>query len=217
MPRQLIAQVDHPCISVPRTDADLQAIQSGAIPDPQGLWFKFLNTDAGKDLRPPEALMNMLHLMPPLTSTDCGYQLKGPEEMIDVFDSLEESLDSRGSPVPSRLWHLIVTHTGYDPLNPQMGTYREVVDDQGFALFLEDLEANARGPRGFECPPREYMDGRRPPQTVLVLATDTEHMQLHPRFFCERPWEDWNLHDPMTTWIRMDWRMHNWYATVPYE
>ncbi len=129
--------------------------------------------------------MNMLHLMPPLTSMDCGYRLKGPEDMIDVFDSLEESLDSRGSPVRSRLWHLIVTHTGYDLLNPQMGTYWEVVDDQGFALFLEDLETNARGPRGFECPPREYMHGRKVLGTVLVLATDTEHTQMHPWFFCE--------------------------------
>ncbi len=38
----------------------------------------------------------------------------------------------------------MVMHAGYDPLNPQTGTFREVVDDKGFLLFLEDLEMNVR-------------------------------------------------------------------------
>ncbi len=108
LPRQLIPQVDHPSISVPRTDEDLRAIQTGAIPDPQGAWFKFLGTDAGKELRPPQALINMLHLLPPLTSLDNGFRLMGQDDMIEVFESLKDSLDSRGDPVQSHLWHLIV-------------------------------------------------------------------------------------------------------------
>ncbi len=61
------------------------------------------------------------------------------------------------------------------------------------------------------------MDGRQPPGTVRVIATNTEHSQLHPRFFCDLPWDAWQPKDPMTTWFRMDWRMRNWYATVPFE
>ncbi len=184
LPRQLIPQVDHPSISVPRTNEDLRAIQMGAIPDPQGPWFKFLNTDAG---RPPEPLINMLHLLPPLTSSDNGFRLMGQDDMIEVFESLKESLDSRGDPVQSRLWHLVITHTGFDPLNPHMGTFKEVDDEKGLTLFLDDLEENARGPRGAECPPREYMDGRDPPATLLVLAHDSEHTQLHPAFLLRPP------------------------------
>ncbi len=58
--------------------------------DPQGLWFKFLNSPEGWALRPLEALMNMLHLMPPLTSSDCGFRLMGEDDMIEVFSSLED-------------------------------------------------------------------------------------------------------------------------------
>ncbi len=205
LPRQLIPQVDHPSISVPRTDEDLRAIQAGTIPDPQGAWFKFLGTDAGKDLRPPQALINLLHLLPPLTSSDSGFRLMGQDDMIEVFESLKDSLDSRGDPVHSRLWHLIVTHAAYDPLNPYMGTFREVDDEQGLMLLVDDLETNARGPRGAECPPREYMDGRRPPVTLLVLAHDSEHTQFHPHFFSDIPWDSWQKGDQMVTWLKMDW------------
>ncbi|MCP4607046.1 MAG: hypothetical protein GY847_42125, partial [Proteobacteria bacterium] len=143
LPRQLISQVDHPCIGVFCTDRDREAVESGAVPDPRGLWYRFLDTEVGRQLKPPEALLNMLHLMPSLTSTDDRFRLTRPDELIDMVESLKESLDSRGSPARVRLWHLIVSRTGFDPLNPQTGIYREVNDET-------------------ECPPREYMDGRAP-------------------------------------------------------
>ncbi len=54
LPRQLVAQVDHPSIGIIRTDADVQAIQAGLVANPQALWFQFLKSPEGQVLRTPE-------------------------------------------------------------------------------------------------------------------------------------------------------------------
>ncbi len=173
-------------------DADTRAIAAGTLPNPQADWYQFIMSPAGQAVKPPDALLNMLYLMPALTPSDKGFQLQNKGDMIEVIKTLEESLDTRGHAKEGRLWHLSLMHAGYDMLNPHTMMFREVKNMIEFRAFLNDLIENIRGTEGFACPPTEYMD----PKNIIRHATrmiglDTENLQLHPCFLMNIQWGDW--------------------------
>ncbi len=53
-------------------------------------------------------------LMPGFIVVDTSFQLTSVNDIMPMAATLEKSLDVRGDPQTSRLWHLEFTHLGTD-------------------------------------------------------------------------------------------------------
>ncbi len=212
-PRHQVLQVDHPCISIQRTDQDQEMYESFKAD-----WLKYIESERGVNLAPSAHLMNMLMLMPGFTAADTSFRLTSVNDIMLMATTLEQSLDVRGDPQSARLWHLEFTHSGADTLNPQTFTIQEVNATKQLGNFIKDLVENARGPEGFDCPLRQFMDPAAvQPGTTLILGFDCEMAQTHPRWATEMAWIAWQKGDPMCKWVNMNKGFKDWWAMVPWD
>ncbi len=162
--------------------------------------------------------MNMLMLMPGFTAADSSFRLTLVNDIMPMAAMLEKSLDVWGDPQSSHLWHLEFTHSGTDGLNPQTLTVQEVNTTKQLRIFVKDLVENARGPKGFDCLPTQFMGPEAvQPGTTLILGFDCELAQMHPRWAMEMAWILWKKGDPMCKWVNMDKCFMDWWAMVPWD
>ncbi len=162
--------------------------------------------------------MNMLRLMLGFMAADTSFRLTSVNNIMPMVAMLEKSLDVRGDPQSSCLWHFEFTHSGMDGLNPQTFTIQEVNTTKQLDIFVKDLVANARRLEGFDCPPRQFMDPEAVQLgTTLILGFDCELAQTHLRWALEIAWIAWKKGIPMCMWVNMDRCFTDWWAMVPWD
>ncbi len=154
--------------------------------------MKYIESERGVDLAPSAHLMNMLMLMPGFTAVDTSFRLTSVNDIMPMAETLGKSLDVWGDPQSSHLWHLEFTHSGTDGLNPQTFTVQEVNTTKQLDIFVKDLVENVRGPKGFDCPPTQFMDPKAVQLgTTLILGFNCELALMHRRRATEMAWIAW--------------------------